>query len=461
MSGVGQGAHIVQVAGPRIRVHRPDHAAMGLPPSDRALEGKVTGDALGHPVPHRRAAANDPNPGGEQDQGIVQVRPQATPGGFLRPTFVIPECPDAFQKIVVEGPPARLHRKGKEKSIRTIPRDRGSRRPGKDSSDQSARRLAKETGRPGRPVSANKVQGPGLPQYGPKGRRHPRAQLRLAVQDLEDEPGAGTPGNRVAPRSAIAPSQAMRSARSSSGPIREQGIQRRRLEAPADTGMRVHQDIVRDDDGAWPWGGPRGIPWQHPPTEAHHDPKRGDPRIDRPAPLVASAPCDHARPCLRSDLTRGAAFFQARPGSKSPSSPSACPRRNFWASSPTWDALVVRSETKVTRKVLEAATRLKVVGRAGVGVDNVDVEAATQRGVVVMNTPGGNTVTTAELTFFMLGPLPARSPPPTPRWWPASGTGKRSRDRDRRKGPRDPRGRTHRNRGGQACAGIRYARHRL
>ena len=67
--------------------------------------------------------------------------------------------------------------------------------------------------------------------------------------------------------------------------------------------------------------------------------------------------------------------------------------------------MVVRSETKITKKVLEAAPKLRVVGRAGVGVDNVDVEAATQRGVVVMNTPGGNTVTTAELTFFMLGAL--------------------------------------------------------
>src|ERR1041385_7295302 len=56
-------------------------------------------------------------------------------------------------------------------------------------------------------------------------------------------------------------------------------------------------------------------------------------------------------------------------------------------------AVVVRSETKVTRKVIEAAPGLRVVGRAGVGVDNVDVEAATQHGTVVMNTPGGNTVT--------------------------------------------------------------------
>src|SRR3954463_16817795 len=65
-------------------------------------------------------------------------------------------------------------------------------------------------------------------------------------------------------------------------------------------------------------------------------------------------------------------------------------------------ALVVRSETKVTKSVIEAAKQLRVVGRAGVGVDNVDVDAATQHGVVVMNTPGGNTISTAELTFTML-----------------------------------------------------------
>ncbi|HEY0966221.1 MAG TPA: phosphoglycerate dehydrogenase [Opitutaceae bacterium] len=62
-------------------------------------------------------------------------------------------------------------------------------------------------------------------------------------------------------------------------------------------------------------------------------------------------------------------------------------------------AIAVRSETKITREVFAAAPLLKVVGRAGVGVDNVDVEAATERGVVVMNTPAGNTIATAELTF--------------------------------------------------------------
>ena len=73
-------------------------------------------------------------------------------------------------------------------------------------------------------------------------------------------------------------------------------------------------------------------------------------------------------------------------------------------------ALVVRSETKVTRKVIETAKQLRVVGRAGVGVDNVDVEAATQHGIVVMNTPGGNTVTTAELSFAMLLSLARKVP---------------------------------------------------
>ena len=56
----------------------------------------------------------------------------------------------------------------------------------------------------------------------------------------------------------------------------------------------------------------------------------------------------------------------------------------------------MRSATKATEKVLEAATNLKVVGRAGIGVDNIDVAAATARGIVVMNTPFGNSITTAE-----------------------------------------------------------------
>ncbi len=68
----------------------------------------------------------------------------------------------------------------------------------------------------------------------------------------------------------------------------------------------------------------------------------------------------------------------------------------------SYDALVVRSATKVTAEIIEAASSLKVIGRAGAGVDNIDVHAATRRGILVMNTPGGNTVSTAEHTMSML-----------------------------------------------------------
>jgi len=67
-----------------------------------------------------------------------------------------------------------------------------------------------------------------------------------------------------------------------------------------------------------------------------------------------------------------------------------------------YDALIIRSATKVTAGLLEKAVKLKVVGRAGSGLDNVDTPAATKKGVVVMNTPGGNTVTTAEHTIGMI-----------------------------------------------------------
>src|SRR5690606_19721696 len=72
--------------------------------------------------------------------------------------------------------------------------------------------------------------------------------------------------------------------------------------------------------------------------------------------------------------------------------------------------LAVRSATKVTREVLQAARRLKVVGRAGIGVDNVDVAAATQAGVCVMNTPFGNSITTAEHTIAMMMALARQIP---------------------------------------------------
>jgi D-3-phosphoglycerate dehydrogenase len=69
---------------------------------------------------------------------------------------------------------------------------------------------------------------------------------------------------------------------------------------------------------------------------------------------------------------------------------------------PDYDALIVRSETRVDAKIIEAGARLKVIGRAGAGVDNIDVEAATRAGVLVVNAPSGNTIAAAEHTMAML-----------------------------------------------------------
>jgi len=78
-----------------------------------------------------------------------------------------------------------------------------------------------------------------------------------------------------------------------------------------------------------------------------------------------------------------------------------------------YDGLVIRSATKVTADVVAAAKKLKVIGRAGSGLDNVDKPAASKRGIVVMNTPGGNTVTTAEHTFAMMMSLARNIPQAT------------------------------------------------
>ena len=67
-----------------------------------------------------------------------------------------------------------------------------------------------------------------------------------------------------------------------------------------------------------------------------------------------------------------------------------------------YDALIIRSGTQVTAEVLEAADKLKFIGRAGVGLDNVDLKAATKNGVVAMNTPAGNTTSTAEQTMSLI-----------------------------------------------------------
>jgi D-3-phosphoglycerate dehydrogenase len=80
------------------------------------------------------------------------------------------------------------------------------------------------------------------------------------------------------------------------------------------------------------------------------------------------------------------------------------------AAIPSYDGLAIRSATKVTPKIIAAANRLKVIGRAGIGVDNVDIPAATARGIVVMNTPFGNAITTAEHAISMMMALARQIP---------------------------------------------------
>ena len=78
-----------------------------------------------------------------------------------------------------------------------------------------------------------------------------------------------------------------------------------------------------------------------------------------------------------------------------------------------YDGLAIWSATKVTADIIEAAHNLKVIGRAGIGLDNVDIPAASQRGIVVMNTPEGNTITTAEHTIAMIMALTRNIPQDT------------------------------------------------
>jgi len=77
---------------------------------------------------------------------------------------------------------------------------------------------------------------------------------------------------------------------------------------------------------------------------------------------------------------------------------------------PSYDGLAIRSATKVSSKLIAAAQNLKVIGRAGIGVDNVDLHAATSRGIVVMNTPNGNAVTTAEHALSLMMALARQIP---------------------------------------------------
>ena len=159
---------------------------------------------------------------------------------------------------------------------------------------------------------------------------------------------------------------------------------------------------------------------------------------------------------------KGIALLQQRPEFQVVVLPKRLPEAELLPLVADAVALVVRSETKVTRKVIEAAPKLRVVGRAGVGVDNVDIEAATQHGTVVMNTPGGNTVTTAELSFAMLLSLARKVPQAhatmvAGKWDRKLFQGAELAGQNARRSGHGP----HRHGSGQARHCLRNARHRL
>jgi D-3-phosphoglycerate dehydrogenase len=120
--------------------------------------------------------------------------------------------------------------------------------------------------------------------------------------------------------------------------------------------------------------------------------------MDKPKVLVADSISPKGVELLESG---GQLLIEVKTGLK---------ENDLFAIAAEYSAIVVRSQTKITANVIDAAKQLKVIGRAGVGVDNVDVDAATRRGVIVMNTPGSNTVSTAEHAFSLLVSI-ARSIP--------------------------------------------------
>ncbi len=90
--------------------------------------------------------------------------------------------------------------------------------------------------------------------------------------------------------------------------------------------------------------------------------------------------------------------------------PGQMNRAELLAALPSADALIIRSASKIDAEALAAATKLKMIARAGVGVDNVDIPVATERGIVIMNTPDGNTISTAEMTFGLMLALARQIP---------------------------------------------------
>ncbi|MEM7383320.1 MAG: phosphoglycerate dehydrogenase [Verrucomicrobiota bacterium] len=107
--------------------------------------------------------------------------------------------------------------------------------------------------------------------------------------------------------------------------------------------------------------------------------------------------------------SKGIEDLQAEPGLEVDVKIGISPE-DLLATADQYEGIIVRSQTKITAEVIEKASRLKAVGRAGVGVDNIDVKAATAHGVVVMNTPAGNTISTAEHAFSLMLSMARRIP---------------------------------------------------
>ncbi|MGH9341686.1 MAG: phosphoglycerate dehydrogenase [Acidobacteriota bacterium] len=105
----------------------------------------------------------------------------------------------------------------------------------------------------------------------------------------------------------------------------------------------------------------------------------------------------------------GIQYLKQQPGLEVVNQPGLSPE-NLLSEIPDAEALIVRSKTRVTREVIDAGKRLRVIGRAGAGVDNIDLEAATRKGIVVMNTPGGNSTSAGEHAFALLASLARRIP---------------------------------------------------
>ncbi len=138
-------------------------------------------------------------------------------------------------------------------------------------------------------------------------------------------------------------------------------------------------------------------------------------------------------------------------------------RSELVAEIPAYDALIVRSATKATREVIEAGENLKIIGRAGVGVDNVDVDAATERGIIVCNAPTSNIVSAAEQTMALMLAQRAQHPRRPTRRMHAGQVGALQVHRHRalREDARDRRPRPHRLARGRARARLRHEAHRL